>query len=112
MRLASPWITFFPGRAGAQVNPTIWHWRVVGAMNGVLGFKASYRTEEGLLSGNADVFADSLTIKGRTLTDVRAAVVYNPEERTFASRDFSARLYGGRISGDAEIIQPETGDRH
>ncbi len=84
----------------------------VGAIDGVLGFKASYRTEVGLLSGNADVFADSLTIKGRTLTDVRAAVVYNPEDRTLVSRDFSARLYGGRISGYAEIIQPETNDLH
>jgi len=84
----------------------------VDAMDGVLGFKASYRTEEGLLSGNADVVAESLTIKDRTLTDVRAAVVYEPEDRMFVSRDFSARLYGGRISGNAEIIQPETGDLH
>ncbi len=81
-----------------------------GGMDGVLDFKASYRTDEGLLAGSADLSASGLTIKNRILTDIHAAAVYNPEDRTFVSRDFSARFYGGRISGDAELIQQETGE--
>ncbi len=80
-----------------------------GGMNGVLGLEASYRTGEGLLAGSADLSASGLTIKGRILTDIHAAVVYDPEDRTFVSRDFGARFYGGRISGDAEMIRQESG---
>ena len=81
-----------------------------GGMNGVLDFEASYRTDEGLLASSADLSASGLTIKNRTLTDIHAAVVYDPEDRAFVSRDFGARFYGGRISGDAEMIQQESGE--
>ncbi|MCD6393869.1 MAG: hypothetical protein J7M40_10210 [Planctomycetes bacterium] len=78
-------------------------------MDGVLDFEGSYMTNEGLLAGSADLSASGLTIKARTLTDIQAAIVYEPEDKTFVSRDFGARLCGGRISGDAEIIQQESG---
>jgi len=81
----------------------------VRATGGVLDFKVSYRPDEGLTAAGAEMSAASLVIRNRTLTDVHLAVDYNPTDRIFTGRDFSARYHGGRISGDVGIVRDENG---
>ena len=65
-----------------------------------------YKLNHGLWAGQADLKADSLKIKDRLVNDLRAAVTYDPEEGTFASREFTADCYGGKVIGDIELKQP------
>jgi hypothetical protein len=65
-----------------------------------------YKLGHGLWAGQADLKADSLKIKDRLVNDLRAAITYDPEEGAFATREFTADCYGGKVIGDVEIKQP------
>jgi hypothetical protein len=75
-------------------------------LNAELTANVLYKLNHGLWAGQADLKADSLKIKDRLVNDLRAAVIYDPEKGTFASREFTADCYGGRMIGDVEIKQP------
>lgn len=82
----------------------------VSGMEGVLTVKALYVPGEGLLRGDAGLYADCMTIKGRTFTDVHADVHYDPRANRFVSRDFDAAFYEGKVLGNAEVVRTAAGD--
>jgi len=84
----------------------------VSNMEGVLKVDVAYAPGAGLLAGQATLHADSMTVKNRTFGNVRADIAYDPNAQSFATRDFAASLYGGKVVGDAEIIQTPAGLRY
>lgn len=80
----------------------------VSDMEGVLSVNMLYAANGGLLRGDAVLYAESMSIKGRHFSDVRADIHYEPEEKRFTSRDFKAAFYGGKILGDADVVQTDS----
>ncbi|MHC5060024.1 MAG: translocation/assembly module TamB domain-containing protein [Planctomycetota bacterium] len=76
--------------------------------NAVLNTDLSYKMNHGLWTGMADLRADSLKIKDRLVQNLRAPIIFNRENSTFTSNDFTAYCYGGKIIGDLELKEPGT----
>lgn len=76
----------------------------------VVSGKAQYRMGEGLRGGMANFKADGLKIKGRLLENLHGDIIYDPNERAFISREFTADSYGGKVIGDVELKQLGDGD--
>lgn len=71
----------------------------------VINGKAQYSMEEGLKGGTASFKADNLKIKGRLIENLYGDIIYDPNEKAFISRGFTADCYGGKVIGDIELKQ-------
>jgi hypothetical protein len=76
-------------------------------LNGALKISGFYEADKGLDINKASFVADSLRIKGKSLTELKADISYDPNSRRWTTDDLIADSYGGRLTGKFELQQPE-----
>jgi hypothetical protein len=72
-------------------------------LHGILTTKFFYRTGSGFSSGWFSLVADSLKIKGKSVTNLKAELNYNPSLRNWTCENLIADCYGGDLIGKLEI---------
>lgn len=75
-------------------------------LNAPLNTKGTYRTGEGFRSCQNELNGGTLKILGKTLTNIEGNVCYDFESRYWATQDFIADFYGGKLKGSFEFKQP------
>jgi len=75
-------------------------------MDAVLKTKGLYKTRDGFWDGQAELIADNIRIKGKSLTALKAAVDYNQSLQCWLAKNLIADCYGGKLVGKFELIQP------
>ena len=68
--------------------------------------KGTYRTGEGFRSCQNELNGGTLKILGKTLTNIEGKICYDFESHYWATRDFIADFYGGKLKGNFEFKQP------
>jgi hypothetical protein len=66
---------------------------------GGLGFEGDYNTKTGISGGYMTLDAQKLTVKGRSITDLKAGIVFDPNTRVWVADDFVGDCCGGRVLG-------------
>lgn len=79
-------------------------------LDAVLKIKGLYKTGSRLHDGQAALMADSLKIKGMSLTALKADIHYDHRRRNWMTKNFIADCYGGRLTGKFEFKQPADSD--
>jgi hypothetical protein len=72
-------------------------------LDAVLKTEGLYLTGSGLSDGHVSVIADNLKIKGKSMTGLKADVIYDPHLRNWLSKNLTADCYDGRLTGKLEI---------
>jgi len=72
-------------------------------LNGQLKMKGSYETGSGLCDAEAILSADSLRIKGKSLTNLKADIYYDHEQQCLLTRNLTADCYDGKLTGKLEL---------
>ncbi|HUW18955.1 MAG TPA: hypothetical protein VMW16_06605 [Sedimentisphaerales bacterium] len=76
-------------------------------LNAVLKMDGSYETGTGFRTGRATLSADSMRIKGVSLTGLNANIFYDPGRRSWLTENFVADCCGGKLTGKLEF-KPNT----
>ncbi len=58
------------------------------------------------IAGDVALAADSLGIKGKSLTALKVDTYYNPDRQSWMSESLIAECYGGELTGKFELKQP------
>jgi len=72
----------------------------------ILKTRGRYKTGDGFSNGQAILFADNLSIQGKSLTNLKADIYYDPNLRNWSTEDLIADCYGGKLTGKFEFKQP------
>jgi hypothetical protein len=72
-------------------------------LDGILTTKGSYKTGSGFSSGWFGIVADSLKIKGKSVTNIKADLNYNPSLQNWTCKNLIADFYRGKLIGRLEI---------
>jgi hypothetical protein len=75
-------------------------------LNASLNTKGSYTTGEGFSSCNSLLDGGKLNILGKSFTNLKADICYDPDSRNWFTRDLMADFYGGKLKGKFEFKQP------
>jgi len=75
-------------------------------LNAAFKTKGIYKTGEGFRSCQSDFNGGTLKIHGKSFTNLKAHIFYDPDLRNWSTRDFIADLYGGKLKGKFEFKQP------
>ena len=75
-------------------------------MDATFKTEGRYKTGDGFAGANALLFADSLKIKGKSLTSLKANICYDPDLRSWLTRNLIADCYSGRLTGKLELKHP------
>ncbi|MCP4258188.1 MAG: hypothetical protein GY774_11930 [Planctomycetes bacterium] len=75
-------------------------------LDAVLKIKGLYNTGEGLSSCNATFNGGALGIQGKSFTNLKADILYDPDLRRWSTEDLIADYYGGKSIGKFELKQP------
>jgi hypothetical protein len=75
------------------------------ALSGDLRGEGSYSTKAGLSSARVDLDAQRLTIRGKTITDLKGGIVFDPDKRAWVAANFVGHCYRGRVAGNLELRQ-------
>jgi hypothetical protein len=78
-------------------------------LDAVFNVEGLYRIGGGFCDAHAALIADSLKIKGKSLTDLKADINYDPNRRCWLTDDLIADCYDGRLTGRFELTQPHDG---
>ena len=70
---------------------------------GDLKVEGSYSTKAGLSDARMELDAQRLTIRGKSITDLRGGIVFDPNARTWSAPNFVGNFYEGRVAGDLEL---------
>lgn len=65
-----------------------------------------YRTGEGFVSCQAVLNSGTLVIRGKSFTDLRANVSYDPDSRSWSTENLIANCYDGKLSGRLQFQEP------
>ncbi len=76
-------------------------------LHGDLTVEGSYSTKVGLCGARMDLDAQRLTIRGKSITDLRGAIVFDPNARTWSAPSLVGACYEGRVVGDLELCSAE-----
>jgi len=78
----------------------------------VLDTKGLYRTGDGFSTCRATINGGALKIQGKSLTDLRASIFYDPNSRNWYTEDLFADCYDGNLKGKFECRHPteQTGE--
>ncbi len=68
--------------------------------------QGTYKTGEGLTACRAALDNGSLKIKGKSLTDLKSNILYDPDLRQWSAEDLTAAWYGGKLKGKFAFKQP------
>jgi hypothetical protein len=63
-----------------------------------------------LSAGNITFTADSLKIKGKSLTRLKADTYYDPSRKSWIAKNLIADCYGGRLAGKFELKRSDEAD--
>jgi len=72
-------------------------------LDGILTTKGVYKTSSGFSSGWFGLVADSLKIKGKSVTNLKADLNYNPGLQNWTCENLLADCYGGNLIGKLEV---------
>ena len=72
-------------------------------LNMVLNTRGAYQTQEGLLGCRANIDNGEMIVLGKTLTDIKADIYYDPNRRKWSTDAFVADCYGGKTTGKLEF---------
>ena len=75
-------------------------------LDAALRIKALYKTGQGFQNGRATFTADNLRISGKSLTNLKAHIDYEPKLRSWLTKNLVADCYGGKLTGRFELKQP------
>jgi hypothetical protein len=84
-------------------------WPPVADLEAVLDMNGLYNTGGGFTRNRVTAQADSLRIKGKSITSLKADMNYDPGRRSWRTENFVADCYGGKLTGDFEFIHPNEG---
>lgn len=70
---------------------------------GDVNLEGSYSTRAGLTAARMELDAQRLTIRGKSITDLRGEIVFDPNARTWSAPSFVGTCYEGRVAGDLEL---------
>jgi len=77
----------------------------VSELSATLEMKGSYSSEAGIESGEVLISGGRGKIKGKTLEDLKANIVYDCDRQSWLSRELIADFYGGPLTGRFELKQ-------
>jgi len=72
-------------------------------LDAVIKTKGLYKTGIGLSDGQVRILADNLKIKGKSITNLKSELNYNPHLRNWLAKNLTADFYDGRLTGKLEI---------
>jgi len=75
-------------------------------LNAAFKTKGRYTTGEGFSSCQNAFNGGTLKIHGKSFTNLKAHIFYDPDSRNWSTRDFIADFYGGKLKGKFEFKQP------
>ncbi|NQT02019.1 MAG: hypothetical protein HQ580_08355 [Planctomycetes bacterium] len=75
-------------------------------LDAVLKIKGLYDTSDGLGNCQAAFDGGTLRIQGKSFTNLRADIFYDPDRRCWSTEDLIADCYGGKSIGKFELKQP------
>ena len=78
----------------------------------ILKTKGLYKTGDGFSNGQAALLADNLRVQGKSFTNLKADVYYDPDLRNWSTEDLIADCYSGKLTGKFELRQPAKRLRH
>ncbi len=76
-------------------------------LDAVLKIKGLYNTGEGLNNCQAACYGGTLRIQGKSFTNLKADILYDPDLRRWSTEDLIADYYGGKSIGKFELKQPD-----
>jgi hypothetical protein len=71
-----------------------------------LKIKGSYNTGQGLSNCQATVDGGTLRIQGKSFTNLKTDILYDPDLRRWSTKDLIADYYGGKSIGKFKLKQP------
>ncbi len=74
-------------------------------IDAALQIKGLYKTGDGFRNGRIALTADSLRIKGKSLTGLKADFNYDYSQRNWLTKNLIADCYGGKLTGKFELKQ-------
>jgi hypothetical protein len=75
-------------------------------LNASLNTKGSYTTGEGFSSCNSLLDGGTLKILGKSFTNLKTDICYDPDSRNWFTQNLMADFYGGKLKGKFEFNQP------
>ncbi|MGB2864105.1 MAG: AsmA-like C-terminal domain-containing protein [Sedimentisphaerales bacterium] len=75
-------------------------------LNTALKINGMYTTGEGLSSFQGAFNGGTLKIHGKSFTNLKAHIFYDPDSRNWSTQDLIADFYGGKLKGKFEFKQP------
>ncbi|UCG56756.1 MAG: hypothetical protein JSU70_18055 [Phycisphaerales bacterium] len=75
-------------------------------LDAALKTKGTYNTAGGMSEGHMNLNADSLTAKGKSLTNLTADFEYDAQKHRWVTDRLISDFYGGRLIGKLEFRQP------
>lgn len=76
-------------------------------LNAILRVKGLYNTTDGLINCQAAFNGGTLRIQGKSFTNLKADIFYNPDLRLWTTENLMADYYGGKSIGKFELKQPK-----
>ena len=75
-------------------------------LDAVIKIKGLYNTRQGLSNCQATVDGGALRIQGKSFTNLKTDIFYDPDLRRWSTEDLIADYYGGKSIGKFELKQP------
>ena len=75
-------------------------------LNAAFKTKGSYTTGEGFSSCQSAFNGGTLKIHGKSFTNLKAHIFYDPDSRNWSTQDLIADFYDGKLKGKFEFKQP------
>jgi len=74
-------------------------------LNAALKTKGIYQIGEGLSSFQGAFDGGTIKVKGKSFTNLKADILYDPNSRNWSTKDLIADCYGGKLKGKFELKQ-------
>ena len=78
-------------------------------LDGVLALAGAYDTKGGFENARLALDAERLTIRGKSITDLRADIAFDPNTGRWSAANFFGDCHGGRILGNLQIDKVDEG---
>jgi len=78
-------------------------------LDGALELAGAYDTKSGFENGRLELDAERLTIRGKSMTDLKADIVFDPNAGRWSATNFFGDCHGGRILGNVHVDKVDEG---
>ncbi len=79
-------------------------------LSGVMEVDGQYNTKRGLAAGLVRLAGERFVVKGRTISNLTAEAVYDPNGRTWSAEGFLGDCYRGRVLGNLHVNVADMGN--